>query len=85
LRTKRPLLGVIFALAGVVLFGLNASTSKVTMAAGISAEELVIFRSLATALGAGIALALTNPRAFKVKPKEWKNLVIFGIFGVALM
>jgi len=55
------------------------------MAAGISPSELVIFRSLATALGAGIALVLTNPKAFKVKPREWKNLVIFGIFGVALM
>jgi drug/metabolite transporter (DMT)-like permease len=85
LKTKRPFLGAIFALAGVVLFGLNASTSKVTMAAGISPEELVIFRSLATALGAGIALALTKPKAFKVRPKEWKNLILFGIFGVALM
>jgi drug/metabolite transporter (DMT)-like permease len=85
LKTKRPFLGAIFALAGVVLFGLNASTSKVTMAAGISPEELVIFRSLATALGAGIALALTKPKAFKVKPMEWKNLILFGVFGVALM
>ena len=85
MKTKRPFLGAIFALAGVVLFGLNASTSKVTMAAGISPEELVIFRSLATALGAGIALALTKPKAFKVRPKEWKNLILFGIFGVALM
>ena len=85
MRTKRPLLGVIFALASVVLFGLNASTSKVTMAAGISPEELVIFRSLATALGAGIALALTRPKAFRVQPKEWKNLVLFVVFGVALM
>ena len=85
MRTKRPILGVIFALASVVLFGLNASTSKVTMAAGISPEELVIFRSLATALGAGIALALTRPKAFRVQPKEWKNLVLFGVFGVALM
>lgn len=85
MRTKRPFLGVVFALASIVLFGLNASTSKVTMAAGISPEELVIFRSLATALGAGIALALTKPKAFKVKPREWKNLILFGIFGVALM
>ena len=85
MRTKRPFLGAIYALAGVVLFGLNASTSKVTMAAGISPEELVIFRSLATAFGAGIALALTKPKAFKVKPREWKNLILFGVFGVALM
>jgi len=68
-----------------VLFGLNASTSKVIMGSGISPEELVIFRSIATALGAGIALVLTNRKAFAVKRHEWKNLILFGIFGVALM
>jgi drug/metabolite transporter (DMT)-like permease len=85
LRTRNPILGVIFAVAGVVLFGLNASTSKVIMQSGITPEEIVIFRSIATALGAGIALALTKPAAFKVQRHEWKNLILFGIFGVALM
>jgi len=85
LRTRNPILGVIFAVAGVVLFGLNASTSKVIMQSGITPEEIVIFRSIATALGAGIALALTKPAAFRVKRHEWKNLILFGIFGVALM
>lgn len=85
MRTRNPFLGVIFALSGVILFGLNASTSKVVMASGISPEEIVIFRSLATAIGAGIALALTKPKAFRVMRHEWKNLILFGIFGVALM
>lgn len=85
MRTRNPILGVIFAVAGVVLFGLNASTSKVIMQSGITPEEIVIFRSIATALGAGIALALTKPAAFKVQRHEWKNLILFGIFGVALM
>jgi drug/metabolite transporter (DMT)-like permease len=68
-----------------VLFGLNASTSKVVMSSGISPEEIVIFRSLATALGAGIALVLTKPKAFRVQRHEWRGLILFGIFGVALM
>lgn len=68
-----------------MLFGLNASTSKVVMSSGITPEEIVIFRSLATALGAGVALVLTNPKAFKVRLYEWKGLILFGIFGVALM
>jgi hypothetical protein len=50
-----------------VLFGLNASTSKVVMAAGITPEQIVIFRSFATALGAGIALVLTNRQALEFK------------------
>ena len=85
MRTRRPLLGVLFALASVLLFGLNASTSKVVMSSGISPEEIVIFRSLATALGAGIALLITNRRAFRVQRHEWRGLILFGIFGVALM
>lgn len=68
-----------------MLFGLNASTSKVVMSSGITPEEIVIFRSLATALGAGIALLITNRKAFSVQRHEWRGLIVFGIFGVALM
>jgi drug/metabolite transporter (DMT)-like permease len=85
LKTRHPFLGVIFALSGVLLFGLNASTSKVVMSSGITPEEIVIFRSLATALGAGIALAIANRKAFRVQKHEWRGLILFGIFGVALM
>ena len=85
MRTRNPFLGVIFALSGVLLFGLNASSSKVVMSSGITPEQIVIFRSIATALGAGIALIFTNPRAFKVQRHEWRGLILFGIFGVALM
>ena len=69
----------------MLLFGLNASTSKVVMSSGISPEEIVIFRSVATALGAGIALAIANRKAFRVQKHEWRGLILFGIFGVALM
>jgi drug/metabolite transporter (DMT)-like permease len=55
------------------------------MSSGITPEEIVIFRSLATALGAGIALFLTNRKAFAVTRHEWRGLILFGIFGVALM
>jgi drug/metabolite transporter (DMT)-like permease len=85
LKTRNPILGVIFALSGVLLFGLNASTSKVVMSSGITPEEIVIFRSFATALGAAIALAITNRKAFRVQGHEWRGLILFGIFGVALM
>ena len=55
------------------------------MASGITPEQIVIFRSFATALGAGIALVLTNRKAFRVQKHEWRGLIVFGIFGVALM
>lgn len=85
MRKRNPLLGLILALASALLFGLNASTSKVVMATGITPEQIVIFRSLATAGIAGIALLLTNPSRFRVARGEWKVLIGFGIVGVALM
>lgn len=85
MRIRNPLLGLVLALASALLFGLNASTSKVVMANGVTPEQIVIFRSLATAAIAGLALLLTNPKRFRVEKSEWKVLIGFGIVGVALM
>ena len=85
MKTKNPLLGAILAFTAALLFGLNASTSKIVMLAGVTPEQIVLFRSLATALVGGLILALTNRSAFRVKPSEWKFLISFGIIGVALM
>lgn len=78
-------MGIALALFGALLFGLNASTSKVIMQSGVTAEQIVIFRSLATALLAALVLLFTKPQAFRVHKSEWKFLISFGIFGVALM
>jgi len=85
LRTQRPMLGALLALAAALLFGLNASTTKVVMDAGVSPEQIVLFRSLATALIAAFVMLLTRPQSFKVKAAEWKFIIAFGIIGVALM
>lgn len=55
------------------------------MQSGVTAEQLVIFRSLATALLAALVLLFSKPQAFRVHKSEWKFLISFGIFGVALM
>jgi hypothetical protein len=41
LTQKHPTLGAIFALIAAILFGLNASTTKVIIEAGINAEQVV--------------------------------------------
>lgn len=82
---KHPTLGAIYALVGALLFGLNASSSKLVMAAGVSGPQLVILRSFATAFLAGLVLLLTNRRGFKVAKRELPMLLAFGIVGVALM
>lgn len=77
--------GTSLALTGTLLFGLNASTTKVVMAVGITPAQMVGFRSLCSALIAGVVLLLTNREAFKVQKREWPGLIGFGVVGVALM
>jgi drug/metabolite transporter (DMT)-like permease len=84
-KAKNPLLGILLSFAAALLFGLNASTSKIVMSTGVTPEQIVLFRSFATALIAGVIILFTNPSAFKVKPAEWKFLIAFGVIGVALM
>lgn len=82
---KRPTLGVLLAISSSLLFGLNASTTKVLIDSGISAEQLTLMRSGAVALLAGIALAFTKPTAFKLAWKEVPFFAVFGVVGVGLM
>ena len=84
-KAKNPLLGILLSFAAALLFGLNASTSKIVMSTGVTPEQIVLFRSFATALIAAVIILFTNPSAFKVKPAEWKFLIAFGVIGVALM
>lgn len=82
---KHPTLGVILAISSSLLFGLNASTTKVLIESGISAEQLTLLRSAAVALLAALALAVTKPSAFKISWREVPFFVVFGVVGVGLM
>lgn len=82
---KHPTLGVILAISSTLLFGLNASTTKVLIDSGISAEQLTLMRSGAVALLAGLALAFTNPKFFKITWREIPFFAVFGVVGVGLM
>jgi len=85
MKAKHPLLGTFMALASSLLFGLNASTSKLILDQGISAGQVVMFRSFATAIIAGLIVLASNRSAFRVAKKEWPGLIGFGIIGVSLM
>lgn len=82
---KHPTLGVILAISSSLLFGLNASTTKVLIESGISAEQLTLLRSAAVALLAAVALAFTNAKAFKISWREVPFFIAFGVVGVGLM
>jgi drug/metabolite transporter (DMT)-like permease len=83
--TKKPALGVLMALGASLLFGLNASTTKVIIDAGITPEQVVLFRCFASAMLAGFVVLFTDPGALRVKKSEWKSILAFGVIGVALM
>jgi drug/metabolite transporter (DMT)-like permease len=85
MKTRNPKLGALYALTGAFLFGLNASTSKVIISSGITAEQVVLYRSAATALLAGLVLIFTFRAGFRVRLRELPLLVAFGIVGVGLM
>lgn len=82
---KHPTLGVLLALSSSLLFGLNASTTKVLIASGITAENLVLFRCIAVVFFAGIALLITNRSNFKITRSELPLFAVFGVVGVGLM
>lgn len=76
---------MLFALGAAILFGLNASTTKVIIGSGISAEQVVFIRSLFTGLIAISWVLLTNPRGLRVPLKMIPKLILLGIIGVGLL
>jgi drug/metabolite transporter (DMT)-like permease len=82
---RNPAFGAGSALAGALLFGLNASTSKVLIQGGIDPSVLVLFRSLATAGIAAVVLLFTNRAGFRIGWRELPRMLTFGVIGVALM
>ena len=84
-RVRRPLVGYAMVTAAALLFALNGTVSKVVLSSGISTLELTQVRVTGAFAGFALALALTRPRALRVRLRELPYLVVFGIAGVALV
>jgi len=82
---RRPGVGATAVSFAALLFGLNASSVKVILGTGINPEQLVLFRTVFTAVLAGIALLITNRKAFKMGLREVPLFIFYGIFGIGLM
>lgn len=78
-------MGYLFALLGAVLFGLNGSTTKVLVEAGLSASQVTLGRVFGTAVISGIVLLFVNRRAFRVPLRLLPLLVVLGVAGVAML
>ena len=78
-------MGYLFALLGAVLFGLNGSTTKVLVEAGLSASQVTLVRVLGTAVISGIILLFVGRREFRVPLRLLPLLALLGVVGVALL
>lgn len=76
---------MIFALIAAILFGLNASTTKVIIEAGINAEQVVFIRSLFSLVLALSWALISNRRELFVKPKMLPRLFVLGVIGVGML
>ena len=76
---------MLFALGAAVLFGINASTTKVIIQAGMSAEQVVFTRSLFAFSLALIWALVANPGALKVKLRLVPLLILAGIVGAGML
>ena len=82
---KHPTLGVIFALTAALLFGLNASTTKVIIQSGLTAEQVVFVRSLFSASIALIWALYANRSALKITARQIPQLILLGVVGVGAL
>jgi drug/metabolite transporter (DMT)-like permease len=85
LPRARPRLGYLQVLAGAILFGVNASVSKVALTAGIEPARLTALRCTGAALGLLLVLALTRPSALRVDRRDLPVLAVLGLSGAALI
>ncbi|MGO4691917.1 EamA family transporter [Glaciibacter sp. 2TAF33] len=78
-------MGYLFALIASLLFGLNGSTTKVVIEAGISPAQLTFIRVTVIAVMAGIVLLVSNRAAFRIDRRQILVMAVLGIAGVALI
>jgi drug/metabolite transporter (DMT)-like permease len=67
------------------LFGLNASTTKVIIEAGINAEQVVFIRSLFSFVLALSWALIANRKELLVKPRMLPRLFVLGVIGVGML
>ena len=76
---------MIYALVAAILFGINASTTKVIISSGITPEQVVFFRSLSAGLIALAWVLVTSPKSMKVPVRLIPRLLLLGVVGVGML
>lgn len=80
---RRPSVGYAMVLAAATLFGVNGAVSKVALSSGLSSLRLTEARCAGAWVGLALLAALRNPSSLRLRPREWRRLLLFGVVGVA--
>jgi drug/metabolite transporter (DMT)-like permease len=76
--------GYLYALLGALLFGANGSLTKLLIEAGLTATQITQFRTLGTALLAGLVLLATDRRAFRLTRRQLAVMALLGVVVAVL-
>lgn len=79
------MIGVLAAAGAAVLFGINATVSKMALGSGLSSLDLVQLRSMGSSVVLMAFLLLTRRATLRVGPRELGFLVLIGIIGIGLV
>jgi drug/metabolite transporter (DMT)-like permease len=76
---------VIYALLAAILFGLNASTTKIIISSGFSAEQVVFVRSLSAFTLALVWALFSNRDQLRLNKKLLPKMALLGVVGVGML
>ncbi|MFZ0322666.1 MAG: EamA family transporter [Actinomycetes bacterium] len=84
LERGRPI-GYVMAVGGALLFSVNGSVSKVTLASGLDALDLVLLRCAGAMFALLLLVLVVEPARLRVRNREWPLLLLYGVIGIALV
>ena len=76
---------MLYAASAAILFGLNASTTKVIIQSGVTPEQAVFIRSITAGLIALAWALIANRSDLRVEKRLIPRLLLLGIFGVGTL
>jgi drug/metabolite transporter (DMT)-like permease len=84
-RERRPAIGYAMAFSAGTLFALNGTVSKVILKSGLSSLRLTEVRCTGALVGLALIVLATRPETLRIDRRELVRLIVFGVFGVALV
>jgi len=76
---------VLYATSAAILFGLNASTTKVIIQSGVTPEQAVFVRSITAGLIALAWALIANRSELRVEKRLIPRLLLLGVVGVGTL